>query len=149
MERLSPTRFILKEATLTTCRGVLPDWSIEAKNADIVREDRVLLNEAVLKVKNFPILYLPFWYAPIDTQRKSGFMAPTFGWNYLDGITFQQQFFWAINRWSDATLNTRSVAGGWEHRFNYRYIPSKQESGNIRGNFLSTTSQETLCGLLA
>ena len=135
MERLSPTRIIFKEATLTTCRGVLPDWSIEAKNADIVREDRVLLNEAVLKVKNFPILYLPFWYAPIDTQRKSGFMAPTFGWNYLDGITFQQQFFWAINRWSDATLNTRSIVGGWQHSLDYRYIPSNQERGYIRGNF--------------
>ena len=145
MERLSPTRFILKEATLTTCRGVLPDWSIEAKNADLIKGNRVLFDEAVMKVKNLPILYLPVGYIPLDTQRKSGFLFPTFGWSAVEGFLYQQEYFWAINRWSDATINTRRVVGGWQSGLDYRYIASNKERGNIRGNiFVDNVTNETL-----
>ena len=149
IERKSQNHFILKDATLTTCQGVLPDWSIEAKTADIIREDRVLFNEAIIKIKNFPILYLPMGYMPIDRARKSGFLRPTFGWSkQKNGVLFQQQYFWAINRWSDATLSTKSVAGGWQHSLDYRYIPSYSEGGHVRGNFfIDNVTGDTLWNL--
>ena len=37
VERLSTNHFIVKDATLTTCEGVLPAWKIEAKTTDIVK----------------------------------------------------------------------------------------------------------------
>jgi len=135
VERLSTNHFILDDATLTTCEGVLPAWKIEAKTADIVSGDRAIFNEAIIKVKNIPILYLPIGYIPINRKRKSGFLFPTFGWSDVEGLLFHEEFFWAINRWSDATINTKRLLGGWQHGLDYRYIASKTESGTISGKF--------------
>ena len=133
IKNLSANHLILDDATLTTCKGVLPAWKIEAKSIDIKEGDRALFRKAVLKIKDFPILYIPIGYLPIDTKRKSGFLFPTFGWSKIDGILFDQNYFWAINRWSDATFNTMRVLGGWQHGVDYRYVRSNSTQGRISG----------------
>jgi hypothetical protein len=52
----------------------------------------------------------------------------------IDGVLFDQKYFWAINRWSDATLGTKRVLGGWEHGIEYRYIKSNTTHGTLGGN---------------
>ena len=133
IENFSANHLALEDATLTTCEGVLPAWKIEAKSIDIKAGDRALFRQAVLKVKNFPILYIPIGYLPMDTKRKSGFLFPTFGWSKIDGVLFDQDYFWAINRWSDATFNTNRVLGGWKHGVDYRYVRSNNMQGKISG----------------
>jgi len=133
IKNLSANHLILDDATLTTCKGVLPAWKIEAKSIDIKEGDRALFRQAVLKIKDFPILYIPIGYLPIDTKRKSGFLFPTFGWSKIDGVLFDQKYFWAINRWSDATFNTNRVLGGWQHGVDYRYVRSNSTQGRISG----------------
>jgi len=133
IKNLSANHLILDDATLTTCKGVLPAWKIEAKSIDIKEGDRALFRKAVLKIKDFPILYIPIGYIPIDTERKSGFLFPTFGWSKIDGVLFDQKYFWAINRWSDSTFNTKRVLGGWQHGVDYRYVRSNSTQGRISG----------------
>ncbi len=143
--RLSANHFSVDDANLTTCKGVLPAWKIEAKSIDIKTGDRALFREAILKIKDFPILYIPVGYLPMDTKRKSGFLFPTLGWSEIDGILFDQKYFWAINRWSDATFNTRRVLGGWEHGLEYRYVPSTTSQGTVSGNiYKDNLTGETL-----
>ena len=143
--RLSANHFSVEDANLTTCKGVLPAWKIEAKSLDIKTGDRALFREAILKIKDFPILYIPLGYIPMDTKRKSGFLFPTLGWSKIDGILFDQKYFWAINRWSDTTFNTRRVLGGWEHGLEYRYIPSTTSQGTFSGSiYKDNLTGETL-----
>jgi len=54
IKNLSANHLILDDATLTTCKGVLPAWKIEAKSIDIKEGDRALFRKAVLKIKDFP-----------------------------------------------------------------------------------------------
>jgi LPS-assembly protein len=133
IETLSDNHLVLGDATLTTCKGVLPAWKIEAKSIDIKAGNRALFSKAVLKIKNFPILYIPIGYIPMDTERKSGFLFPTLGWSEIDGVLFDQKYFWAINRWSDATIGTKRVLGGWQHSLDYRYVQSNNTQGMIAG----------------
>ena len=56
IKNLSANHLILDDGTLTTCKGVLPAWKIEAKSIDIKEGDRALFRQAVLKIKSFPIL---------------------------------------------------------------------------------------------
>jgi LPS-assembly protein len=132
---LSASHLVLDDATLTTCKGALPAWQIEAKSIDIKAGNRALFTNAVLKIKDFPVLYMPIGYIPMDTKRKSGFLFPTLGWSKIDGVLFDQRYFWAINRWSDATIGTKRVLGGWQHSLDYRYIRSKNAQGMIGGKF--------------
>ena len=133
IKTLSDNHLVLEDATLTTCKGALPAWKIEAKSIDIKAGNRALFTKAVLKIKDFPILYLPIGYIPMDTKRKSGFLFPTLGWSKVDGILFDQRYFWAINRWSDATIGTKRVLGGWQHSLDYRYVRSNNTQGKING----------------
>ena len=133
IKRLSVDHFSLDEATLTTCKGVLPAWKIEAKSIDLKTGDRALFRKAILRIKDFPILYIPVGYFPIDTKRKSGFLVPSLGWSKIDGILFDQKYFWAINRWSDATFNTKRLLGGWQHGAEYRYTSSNTTQGVASG----------------
>ena len=146
IERLSTNHYTLDDATLTTCTGVLPDWQIEAKSVDIIKGDRALFNEAYLKVKNFPIMYLPMGYIPINTERKSGFLVPTFGWSDVEGVLFDQSFFWAINRWSDATIKVKRVLGAWQHGIDYRYIASKGKSKSEHGQIIGQRYKDIYTG---
>jgi LPS-assembly protein len=133
IETLSANHLVLDDATLTTCKGALPAWKIEAKHIDIKEGNRALFTNAVFKVNNFPVLYMPIGYIPMDTTRKSGFLIPTLGWSKIDGILFDQRYFWAINRWSDATIGTKRLLGGWQHSLDYRYVRSNNTQGMING----------------
>jgi len=135
--RLSDTHFQMDEGALTTCRGKIPDWVIEAKSIDLITGDRALFTGAKLKVHDIPVMYIPAGYIPVDQTRKSGILFPTFGSSNTDGFTMSNAYYWAINRQSDATvyvdyLQKRGVRPGLE----YRYTPSHKVHGEIRGSYL-------------
>ena len=72
VKRLSKNHFRLRQTSLTTCEGVLPDWEIEAGFADVIKGDRALFTNATFKVRDIPLLYIPIGYIPIDQERKTG-----------------------------------------------------------------------------
>lgn len=86
------------------CEGVTaPLWRIRARKVthDAEKQD-VNYNDAVLDIKNIPVLYTPFLSHPDPSvKRRSGFMPPKIGSsNYLGG-TFQPNYYWAIDPYSD------------------------------------------------
>ncbi len=141
IKKVGPEQYRLKDSYLTTCSGKVPDWSFEAKNLDVIRDDRALFSRGVFRVKNIPILYLPIGYIPINKDRKSGFLIPKFGLSNTDGTTFQPIYYWAINDHSDATLGVEYLEKrGVRPSLEYRYIPSKQTRGEFRGVMLKDRS---------
>ncbi|PIQ98891.1 MAG: hypothetical protein COV66_13400 [Nitrospinae bacterium CG11_big_fil_rev_8_21_14_0_20_45_15] len=141
VKRLSEDHYVLNDGAFTTCRGKIPDWSIETKLMDIKRHDRIWIEGAKLKIRDVPILYLPAGYIPMDQTRKSGMLIPSVGSSNTDGFTLSNSYFWAINPWSDATvsidyLDKRGVRPGLE----YRYTPTKDINGKFTGLYLDDKS---------
>ena len=93
-----------------------------------------MLKNAVLKVKDVPLFYLPAMYYPINKEdRSTGFLLPVYGTSTIRGTSFSNAFFWAINRSQDVTLMhdwfTRTGQGyGGE----YRYVASAGSNGEFR-----------------
>ena len=140
IHRLSNTHFKVKKGSLTSCEGILPDWEIEADFADVIRGDRALFKNAVLKVRDIPVLYLPVGYIPINQKRKTGFLMPDFGWSDTAYVLFKGAFFWAINKWSDATFYVERELGGIRPTVEYRYTPMQGTAGQITGTFFEDNS---------
>jgi LPS-assembly protein len=137
IKRLSPVHYKLKDSYLTTCQGIIPDWSFQSKNMDLIKEDRALFTQGVFKVRNVPILYLPIGYLPINRERKSGFLIPKFGSSNTDGFVFNPIYYWAINDYSDATIGVRYLQKrGIQPSLEYRYTPSKNTEGKFNGTLL-------------
>ncbi|MBC8282720.1 MAG: LPS-assembly protein LptD [Nitrospinae bacterium] len=137
LSRLSEKHYKAKSVSLTTCTGKLPDWLFEAESMDIITGDRAVFTGGVLKIRDIPIIYIPAGYLPMDQERKSGFLFPSFGSSDIDGVALNNEYFWAIDDHSDATfkLGYRSKRG-FSPGIEYRYTPSPGTQGFFNGTVI-------------
>jgi LPS-assembly protein len=135
--RHSKKRYTAKSGSLTTCTGKLPDWSFDAEWMDIIKDDRAFFTGGTLKVRDIPVLYIPAWYLPLNQERKSGFLFPAFGQSDINGTNFDNQYYWAINEYSDATFGMGyQTKRGFTPSIEYRYNPRQGTQGNFTGSFI-------------
>ncbi len=130
IEKSGPKTYRLDRGSLTTCPGLVPAWCVQARQVDLVVGDRVKSRDATFRVKGVPVLYTPYFWASLETERKTGFLFPTVGYGNRKGFNLRQPFFWAISENRDATFfadayTRRGVGLGAE----YRYI----ETPDIKG----------------
>jgi LPS-assembly protein len=135
--RFSKTHFLAQKGHITTCEGKLPDWLFEVESMDIIKEDRVLFKNGIFKVRDIPILYIPIGYLPIDKKRKSGLLRPSWGSGGVEGVVFNNTYFWAIDKHSDATFGLDySQNRGFKPTIEYRYTPNWHTKGSFNASFI-------------
>jgi LPS-assembly protein len=134
IEKIDIDKYRITRGAFTTCVQPTPRWEIASRNSIVNLHDYALLNNAVIRVKDVPVFYLPIMYYPIqDDDRATGFLMPTYGRSTYRGQSISNAFFWAIGRSQDATFFhdwflSRGQGAGTE----YRYIESAQSQGNFR-----------------
>ncbi len=97
-------RYILHHGFVTDCKIPKPWWVFEAPTFDIVPGDRAMARSAVFRLKNIPILYLPYFRRPLGRNpRQSGFLTPNFGHTTLFGYVYGLGYYWAMSRSYDMT----------------------------------------------
>lgn len=139
IEKIAEDKYRITNGSFTTCVQPTPRWDIVTGSATINLEDYAVLRNAVMRVKDVPIFYLPVLYYPIQSDdRATGFLLPSYGTSTFRGQSLSNAFFWAINRSQDLTLMhdwyTRTGQGlGSE----YRYMLAPGSEGNLRGYYLS------------
>ncbi len=134
IEKLGPRKYRLHKGAFTTCVQPTPRWEMTSSSATINLDDYAFARSTVLKVKGFPVLYLPVIYYPMqDGDRATGFLMPSYGASSIRGQAVTNGFFWAIGRSQDATFvhdwYTKSGQGGGGE---YRYVADDQSRGNVR-----------------
>jgi hypothetical protein len=134
IDKIDVDKYRIHKGGFTTCVQPSPRWEIVSGNATVNLNDYALLRNAVIRVKDVPIFYLPVMYYPIqEDDRATGFLLPTYGRSTYRGTSISNAFFWAISRNQDATFmhdwfTSRGQGGGGE----YRYIISPQSQGDFR-----------------
>jgi LPS-assembly protein len=138
IEKLGPKTYRITHGGFTTCVQPTPRWEMVSTSVTLTLEKRAVMTNMVLKVKDVPVFYLPAMYYPINKEdRATGFLLPIYGSSDVKGRTFNNAFFWAINRSQDATLyhnfysKTGQGFGG-----DYRYIQSAGSSGSMQVSVL-------------
>lgn len=114
----------LEDATFTTCPGKDPSWTFASNNIYIDQDKG--WGEAwntVFKIKDVPIVYLPYITFPITEKRKSGLLFPEFGSSTRYGAYYAQPFYWNIASNMDATFTPKYMADrGWLLQNNFRHL---------------------------
>lgn len=134
IEKVDVDKYHINKGGFTTCVQPTPRWEIVSGRATVNLNDYALLRNAVIRVKDVPVFYLPVMYYPIqDDDRATGFLLPTYGRSTFRGQSVSNAFFWAISRNQDATImhdwfTSRGQGVGTE----YRYILSPQAQGDFR-----------------
>jgi LPS-assembly protein len=144
---LGPGRALASRATFTTCGPETPDWQISSRSLFIDQDDdRGVSRSAVLSFKGAPLLASPYFAFSLGNERKSGFLAPSFGITSRSGVDLMVPWYWNISHDTDATLYPRvSTRRGMQLGGELRYLrdnfagetrfeanPYDQEAGSSR-----------------
>ena len=134
IDKVGEKKYKVTKGGFTTCLQPTPRWKLTSGTVTVKLEHYALLTNALMKVKDVPILYLPAFYYPMrKDDRATGFLIPTYGASTIKGQTLSNAFFWAISRSQDATFmhdwfsKTGQAFGG-----EYRYIQGPGSDGYIR-----------------
>ncbi len=139
---IDPDRAVIHNASYTTCQrseedSWQPAWILRAKTIHIDREEEVgTADGAVLEFQGVPILPIPHISFPLSDKRKSGLLPPSIGIDNINGIEYDQPYYWNIAPNRDATVHAALMAKrGINMGAEFRYLePSYQ--GVLRGDFM-------------
>ncbi|HHF7375913.1 LPS-assembly protein LptD [Legionella bozemanae] len=137
MQRFPNSDYLLRQATYTTCAPQDKAWDLEAKSIVIDNKKKMgVARNVTLRIRERPVLYVPYLSFPTTKERKSGFLMPLAGYSNVGGFDLGLPYYWNIAPNYDLTLTPhlytkRNVMLGGE----FRYLTANS-AGIIVGNFL-------------
>lgn len=137
----------------TTCRcgGIeKPSWSISSRETDVKLGGLGVAHGAQFRIADVPILWLPVLPFPANTERQTGFLMPRVSYSNRRGFQYEQPFFWAIDKSSDATValdvETKQRIGLVGE---YRYMLSREARGNFTVAYYNEAIRGTTEGVFS
>jgi LPS-assembly protein len=142
IEKTGKQSFRIEKGSLTTCPcDPEPDWKFEFRRSQVVLDGYAFAKDITFRVRGTPVLWLPYAAFPVKLTRQSGMLLPGFSNSKSKGFTVTVPFYWAINRWSDATLTVDSMSRrGVRPEAEYRFVPNRESEGVIRGSIFRDKS---------
>lgn len=151
-------QFRLENTAYTTCPAGQDDWFLHVNELELDRTAQVgTAHHAYILFKGVPLLYTPWMDFPLSNQRKSGFLAPSFGSTNKSGGEITLPYYWNIAPNRDATIAPRLMARRGLQLINeFRYLEPdyageatlewlpNDNVTNIRRSFLAWKHNETL-----
>jgi LPS-assembly protein len=132
VEKVGEKTFTMDKATVTTCDAETPAWSISGKNINITQHKSIKAWHGSFRIKKIPILYTPYFWAPLTKKRESGFLFPAFGYSSKTGYYLKQGFYMAIKDNQDATVYLDYYSEeGWAQGLDYRFKLSESTDGEL------------------
>lgn len=105
VERTGLREVVIDNGEFTACEDAVPKWSFTAEKATVIANDRVKLKAPKFRIKNVPVLVLPYVSIPIkERPRSSGFLLPTFGYSANKGFRFSGAYYQTLGRSADITF---------------------------------------------
>jgi LPS-assembly protein len=132
VEILGPERYLLKNATFTTCEPGRDDWMLKASEIELDYQDETGTARASrLLFYDVPILAFPFATFPLENRRRSGLLTP---------------YYWNIAPERDATITpvimtkrgiqlknqARYLERNYSGELRLEYLPDDREFGESR-----------------
>ncbi|MGO9444407.1 MAG: LPS-assembly protein LptD [Thiobacillaceae bacterium] len=133
--------YSMKRALYTSCPVDDEVWKLTADDLDIDQVKRVATgHDALLTFEDVPLIYSPWMDFSLDTGRKSGFIAPTFGTTSASGLEFTVPYYFNLAPNYDATVSPRYLSKrGLQFGLEGRYLmPSFQ--GIAQAEFLNDSA---------
>jgi LPS-assembly protein len=101
-DKTGEVSYTLENATMTACQEAVPKWSFTAKRARVKLDDRAVMYNPIFRIKNFPVLYLPYLSLSISPKdRASGFLLPSLGQSNIRGRTLHVAYYQTLGRSAD------------------------------------------------
>lgn len=101
---------LIENGTYTQCPPGSEAWMLDADSILLDPQKGFgLAKHTKIRIGNIPVLYVPFFYFPIDDQRRTGFLYPTLRYSSSDGLDISQPYYFNIAPNIDDTLTPRII----------------------------------------
>jgi LPS-assembly protein len=131
VEKLGATDYYVRNGTFTTCDGEIPDWKFSASELNVTLGGYARAKHVVFHIKDVPVLYTPYMFFPVKTERESGFLSPWFGYSKKKGWLASLSWYQVIDRHLDATIYLDTWSDlGLGKGLEYRYALGQSNRGN-------------------
>lgn len=101
---------LIKQGRVTFCEPGNDSWAIGASELNVhTTEGYGEAWNAKLEVAGVPVLYLPYFYFPINDTRRSGFLYPNIGYSSGDGADIATPYYFNLAPNYDDTLTPRII----------------------------------------
>jgi LPS-assembly protein len=91
--------------TTCLCESGAPPWRISANEIDLTLDGTGVIKDGYIYIYDVPVLYVPYGFFPLRSERQTGFLFPRLGQSNEDGFRYLQPFYWAISKSTDATFS--------------------------------------------
>ena len=124
----------IDNATYTSCEPGNNTWQLAANNIAIDPETGMATaKHVIIRVKDVPVIYLPWIRYPVDGRRASGLLFPEIGFSDKNGFDYAQPIYLNLAPNYDATITPR-------------YIGERGEMLELELRHLSRVTETTLGG---
>jgi lipopolysaccharide assembly outer membrane protein LptD (OstA) len=99
----------VEQGDYTTCSHPdTPDYYFTGKNIKLIQDNKIIGKPVIFTVADAPIAWLPFFMFPVQKNRKSGFLTPSWGGHpesggYIDNLGY----YWVPNDYVDLKTSAR------------------------------------------
>lgn len=133
IQKLSSIDYYVLDANYTTCTNCPSTWAFDGSQIRAELGGYAYLKNTLLKFGGVPVFWFPYLVLPINSQRESGLLPPSFEYGQEVGTIVTLSYFWAINRSTDATFTLKNYElAGQKGILEYRYILSENSYGQFQ-----------------
>jgi LPS-assembly protein len=105
VERISLDEIVVINGKFTACVEAVPKWSFTAERATVKTNEKIRLKGARFRVKDVPVMIVPFASIPIKKRdRSSGFLTPSFGYSGRKGARISTAYYKTLGDSADITF---------------------------------------------
>ncbi|MGH7166295.1 MAG: LPS-assembly protein LptD, partial [Nitrospiraceae bacterium] len=144
LQRFSEDHFRAKDGSFTNCdaqEGKVPAWRFTFKDLDLDVGEALYAKDLWLCVNDVRLVPVPTLVYPIQSDRKSGFLTPTVGYDNRFGAHYRQGYFWAPTPSQDVMMTPDYLSDrGYGGDLEYRYVLNRRS----KGQWLLTTIQDNV-----
>ena len=134
---------MLDDALFTTCPQQDNSWALHASEINIETDAGWgEARHAVFKIKDIPVLYLPYITFPVNEERRSGVLLPKFGSSQKLGVDVELPYYLNLAENYDLTLTPRYMSKrGAQLKSEFRYL-TEQHQGNLQLEYLNSDNEK-------
>src|SRR5208282_2966701 len=125
VEKHGPDHYLVRQGTVTTCELPHPKWLFAGRHIEVDVDSTAKIYNSGFELKGVPVFYFPFVTLPVQRQRQTGLLIPSFGNSSTKGMIAGESVYWVFNRSMDALVGAEYYSKrGWFERGEFRSRPS-------------------------
>jgi len=145
VQKVGDTNYIFQNGAFTTCRcpeaESRPPWRITAQHADVDTDGYAVARNSTFDVLGVPVLWFPWMLYPLNRERQTGFLFPTYHQSSLTGTSLALPFFWALADNVNVLLTPEYLTKrGFKPSIDSVYVFGDESAGRLHASFIDDTS---------